>query len=319
MTLTLADYEASPKPLISGVAQVLRNASPLMSYLPFEDAGSLSIQVIRMAANPSPSWRRIGNSHGSSNGRVDLVTENAFSFGNTIDVDKVYVKNGNTLYDARALWTKSTLEGMAYEFNDSFINGDPSATPDKITGLSYRITNDLAASQFVNCNLDISPDAASLAANIIAFMDKLDTLIYAMPDHKADYLLMNDTALLRVWSILRQSGTLATTKDQYEREIFSYKGAKLVDIGFKNDQATKIITDTELSAGTAVTGGACTSIYALRTGVEYLTGWQEYPMDVQDIGMLEDGVTWRTLVDWVVGLAVTHPRSIARMYNITAA
>ena len=317
--LTLADYSASPKPLISGVADVLRDASKLMDILPFANVGALSVQVIREAGLPSVSWRRAGEDHGSSKGRVDLVQETAFSFGNYIDVDKMYVKNSNTLYDARSLWTKQAVKSMAFAFNDKFITGNPEVDPDAITGINYRIQKDHSANKIAGAGLDISPDAAALAANTQTFFDFLDQLLYDMPEGGSKYLITNKTLLMRYWSLARQAGVLSVTKDQLGRELYQYKNATFIDAGYKSDQTTQIIGNVENANGTTLTGGACTSIYGVTVGQEFLTGWQEYGLEVDDAGLLEDRVTYRTVIDWVIGLAVTHPRSLYQLHGIVAA
>ena len=316
--LTLADYAASPKPLMAGVADVLRHASPIMDMLPFVNTGSLSVETLRQAALPSISWRKAGESHGSGKGRVDLVKEQAYSFGNYIDVDKVYVKQDNSLYDARALWTKQTVTSMAFEFNNQFINGDPTAgDPDVLPGLFWRIKYDLAAAQAVDAGgIDIT--TAVTAANIQAMLDKLDALLYEMPEGQADALIMNRQAYLRLQSLFRQSNALPNTTNKLGLTVPSYRGAMLIDAGMKQDQASQIIGNVELANGTALTGGTFSSIYAVRFGTEYLTGWQEYGLEVDDLGLLNDCVTYRTIVDWVIGLGITHPRSVARLYDIKA-
>jgi hypothetical protein len=88
-------------------------------------------------------------------------------------------------------------------------------------------------------------------------------------------------------------------------------------LGFKADQTTKIITDTE--NGTALTGGATTSVYAVKFGDEYLNAWQFEPISVEDIGLLENGVSVRTIIDWGIGLYMYNPRSVARLYGVVAA
>lgn len=325
-TFTLADYNLSPKPLVAGVARILREESPLMDTLNFIDVGALAVNVMREGSLPSVSWRRPGAAHGSTKGtKPTVVSEQAFSFGNAVDVDKIYVKdNSPRLYDPRTYWTEQTTKAMGREFNDAFINGDPAVNVDRPAGLFYRLRNDFTAQNLDaspalnNGGLDISPDAASLAANIQTFFDKLDKLIYSLAEHKADFIVCNDDFLTRYWSIARQSGLLKTTEDNLGREFYEYKGAKFIDAGFKIDDSSKIIANVELNNGTALTGGAATSIYAVRQGPELFSAWQEYAMDVQDLGLMNDGVTYRTLIDWVVGLAVSHPRSVARMYGLIA-
>jgi hypothetical protein len=326
--LTLAEYANDPRPLVAGVAKVLREDSIFMDVLPFEDVGALAVKVIREGTMPTISWRKAGAAHGSTKGtKPTQVEEAAFSFGNYVDTDIVYMRDRSPrLYDPRTYWTEMTVKAMAREFNDAAINGVPTANPDRPTGLWYRVINDLAATQNITSaadggagGLDISPDAVTLAANINTFFEKLDALIYALPGHTADYLLMNDTMLLRYESIARQSGFLKVTEDALGRKFTEYKGAKFLDMGLKVDDSTRIITNTETVAGTALTTGTATSIYAVKLGKEYFTGWQEYGMDVKDKGELEDGVSYRVIIDWVIGLALSHPRSVARLYGLVAA
>jgi len=320
--LTLADMASNPKPLVRGVVNALREASPLMDNIPFVNVGSLSIEVIRNIGLPDISWRKIGEDHGSSKGKIDKVTENAFSFGNYIDVDKAYVMDKNQLIDPRAKWAKDTMTAMAFKFNDAFINGSKVTDPDMMTGLFYRINNDLPSSQLINANLDISPDT-SVTDPAARYFDVLDELISQLPGGQADLLLMNDTTKRRHDSLARKSGLLATTKDQLGRKFTTYGegGPKIIDVGYSLTSGvptSRIITNTETSY-TSTTGGSTTSIYAVRLGEEYLTAWEEYPISTENIGLLEDGVTYRTIVDWMIGLALTHPQSVARAYALTAA
>jgi hypothetical protein len=45
-------------------------------------------------------------------------------------------------------------------------------------------------------------------------------------------------------------------------------------------------------------------------------GWQMQPLQATDVGLLEAGSTYRTLVDWAGGLINQSNRSIARVYNL---
>lgn len=326
--LTLTDYASSPSLLVAGVAKILQKDSPFMSKMAFETVAALAVKVIREGKMPTPAWRKIGNPHGSTKGtRPDQVEENAFSFGNMIDVDKAYMKDQSPkFYDPRTYWTDMTVKAMGREFTDATINGDPTVNEDRPTGLFYRVKNHLAASQRLTADplggsagLDVSMDAASLSSNIQILLDKLDLLIYSCAENRADMLLMNDTMINRIWSVLRQSGLLKSTTDNLGREWYEYKGATFVDMGFKIDDETRVIGNAETLDGTALTAGTGTSIYALRTGKEFFTTWQEYPMEVEDKGYLDDAVTYRVVVDWVIGLALSHPRSVSRLYGIVAA
>ncbi len=323
MAYTLHDYSVlMTDPLKKGVVDIFRQESLLMERLPWETAGRLSIEIIRTKTLPSVSWRKIGGSFSESKATFEPIQERVFDVGGYIDVDKLLVK-ASSIVDQRAIQEKAFVTSHALEFNDKFINGNPVSNADTLTGLWYRLVNDLPASQSVDGGgVDISADAASLSANFETFFDAIQTLIHRCDGHKADALLMNETVFLRIQSGLRQKGLFTTTKDNYGRVIYRWGegGPELIDVGNKADQTTKVIGDAELTNGTALTGGTCTSVYAVKWGQEeYLSGFQEYDLDVQDIGLLENGTAYRTVIDWPLGIYMLNPRSIARLFGIQAA
>ncbi|MEN6571402.1 MAG: hypothetical protein ABFD24_06140 [Anaerolineaceae bacterium] len=317
--MTLADYAVSPKPFLAGVARKLREESTFMDTLNFVTANALAIKVVREGSLPTIAWRNIGNPHGSSKaGQPDEVVERAYSIGNEILFDKTMLMDKTPrIYDPKTYQADQITKAIARTFNDACINGLPSDLLNPV-GLWYRLMNDFP-SQMIAANLDISSDATGLAANIQSFFDALDSLLYSLTgklDGNGVYLYCNDTMLLRYQSIMRQSNQLSTTTDALGRTFTDYKGAKFVDMGYKTDDLTPIINNLE--NGTALTGGAQTSIYAARVGDEYFTGWQEYAMEVFEPELTSDKVTYKQVIDWVPGIAVSHPRSIARLHSITA-
>jgi len=73
------------------------------------------------------------------------------------------------------------------------------------------------------------------------------------------------------------------------------------------------------SGGNTLTGGDATTIYAVKFGEPYLSGFHLNDIRVEDKGELEDGVSVRTIIDWTPGIYHVHPRSIARLVGIVAA
>lgn len=330
--LTLYEYASVPKPLVAGVAKVLRENSKFMDVLQFPTTSSLGVKVVREGSMPSVSWRRIGNAHSSAKAtKPDEIEETGYSIGNYIEVDKVYMMDQSArLYNPMTYQTKMTVKSIARNFTNAAINGLPTDV-DNPVGLWWRVQNDLASSQRVTADpaggssgLDISPDAASLSTNAKVYFDKLDELLYAVTDSvEAEggdvYFLCNDTMLLRHQAVARQSGMLDVTQDTIGRRFMTYKGARFIDMGFKSDDSTRIIGNVETLSGSALTTGTGTSIYAIKTGPEYFTAWQMYGLDVTDPKLTDDQVTYRSVIDWFVGLALSNPRSAARLYGLVAA
>jgi hypothetical protein len=324
--LTLQDYAASPKPLVSGVAKILQEESKFMDVLPFQDVGTLSVEVIQEGSLPSTiAWRDIGEDHGSYRAtNPGKKQEHAFSFGNVIEIDKAIIKDKATrLYNPRTYQTEMVTRAMAREFTDAAINGAQTANSKRPVGLKWRIANDLGSDQTMYGNtssaaLDLSPDAASRSTAISTFWFKMDELFQRVQGGTPDYLLCNDTFLTYYWDFARNSGLMSTSKDNLGREFTSYKGVKFLPMGFKLDDTTRIMTNTEVVAGTADTGSTCTSIIAVKLGPAYFTGWQEYGLEVLNKSYKDsaDGLTESIIIDWVVGLALSHPRSAARMCGL---
>lgn len=315
--LTLVDYLHDAKPLVQGVIKIMMEESPFLTRLPMVDVGTLSVEVLREGALPPVAWRKIGSAHSSSKGtKPDRVTEQAYSVGNYIDIDIAYLRDkAPKLYDPKAAWIDATSRAISRDVADAIINGVPTSTPDKPTGLWYRLKNELPAAQTISTGgLDLT--GALSSDEIHSLFDYFDKAIYQCADHKADAILCNSDFIMRYNSAARQSGLLDVTKDAIGREFTSYKGIPFLDMGYKVNDSDKIIGNAEAADGSALTGSSYTSVYFVRFGSEYFTGWQEYPLDVREIGMLEDGVTERTVIDWIMGIAVAHPRSITRIVGL---
>lgn len=319
-TLTLADYaQLAPSNIERGVIDVFRRESFILDSLSFEASGGLQKTVIRSSGLPAVGFRKIGEGWSSSKATFEPITERVFDLGGDIDVDKLLVKADPSQMGKH---TEAFVTAISYEFNDYFINGDPVTDPDGFTGLQWRLINYLATRQTIlGAGVDISPDAgAGLAANFDTVLDLLDQLVHVVDGHLPTMFVSNEQLFLRLNSALRQNGLWATDENSFGLKIARYgpSGPAIIDLGVTANQVTQIIGNTELDDGSAVAGGDATSVYALRTGAMYLNGLQLYPLDVNPIGLLEDGVTYRTVIDWPMGIMHENPRAIARAVGIVA-
>lgn len=321
MAYTLADFSAqATQPLKKAVIETWRKESFLMDKLPIESTGTLSVEFIRTKTLPTITARNIGEGMTESKGVLEPMSEQVSVLSAYIDVPREYVESTNTLGNVRAEQTKMFSKALAYKFNDMFINGNPASTPKEMTGIWYRLVKDFAAAQSIaGGSLDVSPDSATLSSTSGVLIDYLNELNYAVDGHQADMFLCNKTLYLRLLAAIRIAGLWATTKDAFGRELPTFNGIPIIDIGNKGDQTTAIISDVELADGSALTGGACTSMYAVKMGDGYLQGFQQSPVDVKDVGLLESGIAYRTHINWTCGIYVPNPRSVARLYGIVAA
>lgn len=325
MAYTLADYaRLAESPLKAGVIDILRETSPVLDKLSFADEGKLDIEILRTKSLPTVASRKIGASFSESKGQVEPIVDRIVNFGGYIDIDKALFK-ARTKVDQKSLQISLFTKAMGSYFNNVFFNGTPSSDYDSLTGIWYRLVNYLPSSQSINASsLDVSPDAPSLSTNIKTLLDHIHQLIDVTGRPGGpDVLFMGRTMKLRLESALRQSSMLATTEDAYGRKFptFGQGGPMIMEAGVTDplDLTAQVLGVTEAANGSALTGGACSSIYAIKFGDEYLNGFQEYPLDVNDVGWLESGVAYRIVVDWTPGIYMVSPFSVGRIHGIVAA
>lgn len=314
MAVTLVEMsKLEQNPLRKGVIDAFLEDSVVMRQIPWESTKGLAMRVTRMKTLPNVGFRLFNQAFTESTGTYEQVEEAVYPMGADLDIDVLFTKAGDMVEDIQVSQQRMTLRAVAYAFNDYFINGDTAVDPKGFEGLKKRVAN-LPATQ------TITGDTNGLVVNTDSttrhkFLDKLDELIYAIDGHQATALYMNSNALLKIRSVLRREGLLAQDEDQFGRRVDKYGEVALYDIGVKADQTTLIIPNNE----TQGTSSTCTSIYACRYGntAEYLHGIQLHPVDVRDLGELQSGPpVVRHRVEWPVGLALWHPRSVARLRGI---
>lgn len=322
MAWTLAEFsKIETDTLRKSVMDTLIMESNCLELVPWETIGQLATTLVRIQDLPSVAFRKVNEAFSESTGHFEQKVESVALFGGDVDTDKAIARAKNSIADARAIQQTLKLKAVAYDFNDNLINGNPGSDPDEFKGLQKRVDDiynedtTIFATQYIDLADTDDLGILRTSAARFAFLDKVNELIYAIAGHSPDFLFMNKKCLLAIRSTLMREKLLDTTKDMFDRIVDVYMGARLIDIGVKADQSTEIITNTETLGG----GSYETSIYAVKFGIGDMTwGIQQYPIEVTDLGELQTKPTYRTRVDWNLGLATVNPRSLARLYGIRA-
>jgi hypothetical protein len=331
-TVTLADYAImSNAPLVQKVTYSLILYSNILQDIPMITKKSFIINGVRFDGSslPTINWSQLNAEPVTTKATPVPYQEQAFLLRNTIDVDKYLVEEENQIVDPRGTQVEAYLRALTYDinfkfFNNNHISGDSNAP----IGIRYRIDNGAAygvrSENKINGNIDISQATlASTPSNGNKLIELLDQLLWSVdsPDGDGVILYMNDTMKRRFNFILRALGTsggLAITQDQFNRTISMYKGAVIRDPGYKADQTTRILTATEDTSGNDASS-TYTSIYAVNYSEGHLTGWQFEPPNVQDLGLIYNGVIYRTLIDYACGFSNVSTRSLGRLYDLKVA
>jgi hypothetical protein len=325
--LTLAQYAMlSNDPLVQAVTfSLIDNGSIMARDIPFTDKKSLYVNGIRWEGNlPSVSWANINEEGTTVSGTPTPYQESLYTLRNYIDVDKLLVMDENQITDPRSAQVGIYMKAAAYDFNDKFINNTHGTGDTKaIVGIRSRIDNGTTFGVRSENKIDaggVVMTASATAATYGAFLEFLDQALWSVdsPDGNGVVLYLS-AEMSRRWDRVTRTfsgqGGFATAIDQVGRGVSMYKNAIVRDVGKKADQSTNIITNTETAAG--LDGASTmTSIYAVNYSGEHFQGWQMQPLVAQDLGLLENGVTYRTLVDWAGGLMNQSTRSLARVYDI---
>lgn len=326
-SLTLADYALqSNSPLVRAITYSLILYSNIIQDVPLMDKKSLIANGTRFEGNlPSVNWSQLNAEGVTTKGTPTAYQEQAYIIRNYIDVDKFLVEDENSIVDPRATQAEAYLKALTYDLNDKFFNnnhitGDANA----FVGIKYRIDNGgtfgvRSENKINGGGVDLSQSGATQAtAN--KFIEFLDQLLWSVdsPDGEGVVIYGNEVFKRRLNFALRLMGTsggLDITQDQFDRTITKYKGAIIRDPGYKSDQTTRIITNTENSDGTSGSS-TYTSIYAVNYDTDHFFGWQFGEPNVQDLGLIYNGVIYRTLIDWAVGFCNSSVRSLGRIYGI---
>jgi len=332
--LTLADYASlSNDPLVKEITKSLHKTWNALKDIPLSTNPSLRQTGMRyLNANiPTPNWTGLNAEPQTFKSKPKSYEEQLYILRNKLTVDRRILDQPNAIVDPVESQIQMFLEGFAYDFNDKFINNDPTSTAtgnsqDCFPGLNYRLKNfadyDIPSEMIISSQ-NISPTnlftsgatAGAAAANkFIADVQNLFDNMNA-PDGDGIVLYMSELCKRQIEMAIRVMGIGAgfdITQDSYDRPVEKYKNATIRTVGRKSDGVTPIISNTQTIG--SLTALKATSVFAVRYGTGYVTGWQSEPFKPKYLGLSpENGIMHNVLFDWGVGLWVPHNRALGRI------
>ena len=241
-------------PGFKGVIQNIIRESRVLEYMSFENVDSLDVVAVRWIKLPETKFRQINAGYEKVSGDVDHVYESVYAFGADMQMDRVYEKLGNYIKDPRQENIEMITKSAGYKFKEYLIDGDHGVDPDGFEGLKKRISN---ASSRQEIDLGDTFDPVDSATNALLFVDKWEEAHYKANAGDVQMILLNEAMYWGFTRVLRKAGIDLTgmmdvTKDQFDRNVVTYKGVPFVDMGWKIDMVTEIITNTENTDETSV-------------------------------------------------------------------
>lgn len=204
--------------LVRGVIETIVQESSILTVLPFEDVTGTAITYNRESAAPGVAWYDVGDTWAESTPTFTQVTAALKILGGDADVDNFLqgaYRNPNDL-EAEVISLKS--KAVAYEFSQTFYDGDTTTEAKQFNGL---------------VNLADATQTIAMGANGAELtLDKLDELIDLVRPGRPDALCMAKRTRRKLSALRRSSGNLLETDvDAFGRRALYYDGIPiLVDV-----------------------------------------------------------------------------------------
>lgn len=284
--------------------EMFARSTDFFDVLPFEGLKGSVFQYYRTAVLPTPQFRGINEASSSGHGIITPLQENTCIIDHDIDVDRAIVDRHGT--ERRNFEEMMGLTSFGQLWATTMFKGDQSTNPRVFNGLQVR------ANKY---SRDIHNSTASGGAALSLL--KLDQTIQQVnrPSHIAVPYL-SKALWIQAARTTALSGFVMQTWDGVGEPKISYAGLPFL-WGYPKDDHPYMLDFNEVGngGGSAVTA----SLYVLSLGEYRLRGLQLRPMEVRDIGLLQDGKTYRTHLNWDVGLVDEHKYCIARLDSWTNA
>jgi HK97 family phage major capsid protein len=304
MALTLTEAaKLSNDVVVQGVIETVVKESRVLELLPFIDMMGNALTYNRENAMASAAFMDVGDTWSESTPTFTQVQATLKILGGDADVDQYIATTRSNVQDIEAAVLELKAKAVAHQFEDEFIYGDTAVDSKGFDGLHKLCPS----GQQVHLGTGTTPAALSLK--------KLDEAIDLVKPGKPDFLIMTRRTRRGISAFARS----LTSPVQYEagdfgRRVMFYDGIPVFESDF--------MVDTELLASgafSAQTGGASTSILAVKTGEGRLAGLTNGGIQVENVGALEtkDARRWRC--KWYVAIALFSTLSIACLDGISSA
>ena len=286
--------------LRAGVIEVYVENSPILQR--FLNLRGNAYSYNMEGALPGVAFRGINESYTPSTGIINPQVESLKIAGGELDVDAHIIRSRGP--QVRAAHEGMKIKSLSRSLNKAFIDGDSQVDPREYDGLNSR----LVGSQ----NILAGAGGAALT------QDMLDDLLAQVPGANAIMCGTGGHQLLT--KLLRNDSQVTKTIDEFGRQLISYAGVPLLNVG--KDSSDAEILGFDEDPGDAVLD--TTSLYAVRFGnadaETDLFGIQnEGGMLVKDLGELETKPAFRTRVEWDVSMVMASNDCAARLRGLTNA
>jgi HK97 family phage major capsid protein len=304
MALTLTEAEKlSNDVLLQGVIETIVKDSPVLQMLPFIQIQGNGLTYARESTLPSIAFYDVGDTWAESTPTFAQVTSTLKIMGGDADVDNYLRSTRSNINDLEAAVVEQKAKALRHTFEEYFVYGNSATSSKQFDGIRTLINTASASAQLV----------AAGATGATLTLTMVDELIDAVKGGKPDLLLMSRRSRRKLQNLARAAGNnLQVGQGALGEQVQLYNG---IPIGVSD-----WVLDTHAvsaSLETAVTGGVCSTIYALRFGEGALCGLSSPEMlQVERVGQLETKDATRHRIKWYVSLALFSAVTCAALIGV---
>lgn len=319
MVHTLPEYAKTVEVEKSrAVIELFPEESDILGVLPYKTAPGGRYGYFREGALPNNmGFRAINETPAEGYGVVNDLTEQCFPIAGNIDVDRVLINRFGM--ERRSTEERMSIKRKAKVLTDTFMTGDNFSNPKEYTGIKNRLKAVGSGSTSVDgsnyeSRVIANSQASGGAALSLAMLDLAISLV-ENPTH----ILLPKKLRDRFPAAVRDAGVGGVYTNDTEdmgRRVARYQGLPmLIGYGITPFGAFLPFNEVAFGGGSAVTS----SVYILSFSETGVCGLETSPMQVTDIGLMENGVHYRTNIEHDTGLCIEGAYAGMRLSSVTDA
>lgn len=314
---TLVEYAKGydGTPAEKAIIEIFPEELDFLSVMPFKQAPGGRYGYLREGQLPNNmAFRGINEVPSADHGVMNEFTEQCFPISGNLDVSRTLIDRFGLR--RRAMEERMSIKRKAQVWGSTFIDGDNATEPREWTGLKQRLKivgGDVAGATYDSRVIANSTSSGGGALSL----SQLDRAIGLVEG--ANAIIMPKRLKDRFPAAQRDTnvgGYIQVAADEFGREQVEYRGLRIYT-GYGISPFGEFLPFNEVAYGG---GGAVTaSIYIVNFGEMGVCGLETKGMEVKDMGLLENGVHYRTNIDHDNGLCIESPYAAIRLSSITDA
>jgi hypothetical protein len=289
--------------LKAGIVEIFREGK-LFAAMPQLSVAGTGIHYNLEDTLPGIGFRGVNEAYAESTGIINPQSEALKIFGGDLDIDLALEAMQGA--EIRTAQVAMKVKAARLRLEKTLIKGDSTSNVNEFDGLQARIPS--GSSQLITNAAN--GGGLSLAA--------LDELIDAVDETVGSPVLVMNRGLRRRLSaaarVASAVGNLTYGQDALGRQQYSYNGVPIIDIDH-DETGTAIMPFSETQGSSS----ACSSVYCVAAGANGATLITNGGIQVRDLGEIDSKPVRRIRVEAYLGMAVFHPRAIARLAGVTDA